>query len=398
MRPTFKIVLFYRVNADGNRPVMLRATYLRESRYYPLHRYCKPSEWDKDSGRFRKSFKGHAVENDMLRTYEQRASDALRHFEREMQRFTFADFERMVFADRVNSGNIIWKWLLSVSASLLEDGKHGNSIFYKNVSAVIKHFAPGATLNEIDSEWLKRFERWQRKRGATDGGISINFRTLRSACNRAKKAKIMAKTWEPFEDFPLSHLEKTKSKRAIPLDDIWRLRDAECHTQAERFAIDLFLISFYTRGMNMADIAELRAGNIRDLRIVYERKKTHKAYSVRLHPKAAAILDRYKGGAYLFPIYADGVHVTDQQKFDRKAKVEKAVNKALRVIAGRVGLDVDGFTFYIARHSYATALKFRGVSKDVIQELLGHSDAKTTEHYLSGFEDSALDAADDGLF
>jgi len=99
MRATFKIVLFYRVNSDGNQPVMLRATFLRQNKYYPLHRYCTAEQWDATSSRFRKSFPGWNKENDILRTYEQRAADALRDFEREGTRFTFEAFEARVLDD-----------------------------------------------------------------------------------------------------------------------------------------------------------------------------------------------------------------------------------------------------------------------------------------------------------
>ena len=40
MRATFKIILFSRANKGGLRPVMLRVTFLRRARYYPLHRHC----------------------------------------------------------------------------------------------------------------------------------------------------------------------------------------------------------------------------------------------------------------------------------------------------------------------------------------------------------------------
>lgn len=143
---------------------------------------------------------------------------------------------------------------------------------------------------------------------------------------------------------------------------------------------------------------KLRTSNVRDLRVEYIRKKTHKAYSIRLHPKAGAIIDRYRGGSHLFPVYADGVHDTDTQRFSRLHKIMKQVNRALRDVAVRVGLNAEGLTFYVARHSYATAHKMLGTSGEVIRELMGHSDFRTSEHYLSDFEAERLDRADEGIF
>lgn len=76
----------------------------------------------------------------------------------------------------------------------------------------------------------------------------------------------------------------------------------------------------------------------------------------------------------------------------------KQVNKALRDVAVRCGLNAEGLTFYVARHSYGMALKTKGVSMDIISEALGHSDVRTTDHYLKDFEAERLDSADDLLF
>ena len=47
---------------------------------------------------------------------------------------------------------------------------------------------------------------------------------------------------------------------------------------------------------------------------------------------------------------------------------------------------------YWARHSFATFLKWKGVSIEVISEALGHTDISTTQNYLDSFEDETLDS------
>ena len=44
-------------------------------------------------------------------------------------------------------------------------------------------------------------------------------------------------------------------------------------------------------------------------------------------------------------------------------------------------------TTYAARHSFATILQRSGASTEFISEALGHSNVKTTQNYLGGFED-----------
>ena len=53
----------------------------------------------------------------------------------------------------------------------------------------------------------------------------------------------------------------------------------------------------------------------------------------------------------------------------------------------------DTVTTYVARHSFASVLKKSGVNIGIISQALGHQDIKTTEIYLSKFDDQQMDAA-----
>ncbi len=398
MRATFIILLRPRANMDGKQTVWMRATFDRKSKYFSLGRQCLSDQWNTETSRFRKNYPSSADENDMLRTYEQRAADVIREMERDGKVFSFDVFGEAVFpGSKKKSGEPVKvvAYMLSIRQEMADGGNLGNSTFYRNTAAVIRDFQPRAAMRDITPGWLERFEAWQRKRGIKDGGISVNMRTLRATINRAKKAGVMDKSWAPFSAYSLSHLRGANIKRAIPLD---KIREMECLRLdgVGAFAVDLFLFSFYCRGINMADIAALTNQNIKDGRLIYERKKTGKMYNVRINEKAAEIMRQYarKEDARLFPIYSTGIHETDLQKFNRLHKITGKVNLALKSVAEMIGVPVDGFVFYTARHTYATALKKKGVGIAVIAEALGHSDIRTTEDYLKSFGDEVLDAAD----
>jgi integrase len=253
-------------------------------------------------------------------------------------------------------------------------------------------------LHDLDAHTLERFERWMRTaRKFTDGGMAGIMRTIRAAYNRAEKAGMVAEGSSPFKTWSFSHLKNRKGQKAVPLEKIWALRDAECHSAGERFALDLFMFSFYMRGMNLADIAELRPGDVRDMRLWYVRRKTGRQYTIPVSAAAGAILDRYKGGERLFPVYPPG-KMTEADKLRRRETVSEAVNKDLKALAAMVGIVPEGFTFYSGRHSYAMAHKQAGTPPEVIRELMGHSDFKTSEAYLSEFGSDVLDSADWRVF
>lgn len=122
MRPTFKIILFARKVAGGKQPVMLRATYDRESKYFSLNRYALPKEWDKAACRFRRSHPDHKRENEILRTLEQRAADILFDWERANIAFSFSQFERLMFADRQAQTATAWEYTADIADSRTTEG------------------------------------------------------------------------------------------------------------------------------------------------------------------------------------------------------------------------------------------------------------------------------------
>lgn len=66
------------------------------------------------------------------------------------------------------------------------------------------------------------------------------------------------------------------------------------------------------------------------------------------------------------------------------------INKELKLLASELEIDAD-VTTYVARHSFASILKNTGVNIALISQALGHQDIKTTEIYLSKFDDKQMD-------
>lgn len=396
---TFKIVMFPQPDAVGKHTIYLRITHAGRHRYRTLSRHCTPAEWDAENSRFTKTFPNSKVENDILRMYEQRASDILRSFERDNIPFDFDNFEAEMFAKKTASAQAapnLADYTRQIADQLEAENSHGNSLLYRNLAHLFDLYKPRTTLGEITLAWLTRFEHYQRsERQMNPGGISANMRTLRAVCNRAIKSGIMRGDWYPFKGYSIAHLSQPTPKRAIPIDDLNRIRDAELTDPKEQFARDLFTFSFYARGMNLVDIAHLKKDDLRAGRIEYTRRKTGQHYSVAINDHTAAILNRYDAPAtqYCFPVLSE-FHATDKQQQERIHRVMVQVNISLRSIARALNIPAAGFSFYVARHTYATALKYRGASTEVISQALGHSDLKTTEIYLKQFDRSVLDAAD----
>ena len=65
------------------------------------------------------------------------------------------------------------------------------------------------------------------------------------------------------------------------------------------------------------------------------------------------------------------------------------------MLVNRKQCQIQPFTIYTARHTYATMGKMKGVPTAVIQESLGHKTESTTQTYLDSFENKVVDDFDE---
>ena len=229
------------------------------------------------------------------------------------------------------------------------------------------------------------------------------MRTLRALLNKAIKEGVSSDKYYPFKKFSLAKYAKIKTeKRAISKEDIMKIKGVD--VSAKSYLIDarnIFMFSYYCRGINFIDIALLKWKDIKGERLVYTRKKTKELFNIELLPPAKEILKHYESlsdkdsESYIFPILNENHH-TPNMLFNRKEKMIRKINKDLKEIASIVGINSE-LTTYVARHSYATILKKSGVATALISEAMGHDSEKTTKIYLESFENKILDEASKAL-
>ena len=85
-------------------------------------------------------------------------------------------------------------------------------------------------------------------------------------------------------------------KRAIAKEDVRKViaLDLSQGYPSERLARDIFVFSYFGAGINFADIALLKYGNVRDGRVQYVRKKTGKPINFLLTEEMRNIIVKYQ--------------------------------------------------------------------------------------------------------
>lgn len=128
------------------------------------------------------------------------------------------------------------------------------------------------------------------------------MRILRATYNRAV-AKGLARQCYPFR-YVYTGVEKTL-KRALPLKFIKCIKqlDLSLHPSLD-FARDMFLFSFYTRGMSFVDIAYLKKKDLQNGVLTYRRRKTGQLLFIKWERCMQEIVDKYTlpYSDYLLPI------------------------------------------------------------------------------------------------
>ena len=248
--------------------------------------------------------------------------------------------------------------------------KCGNRLIYKSSYNSINVFTNGnleIPFSAIDVAWLNKYEKWLRSKGNKETTMSLMFRTLRSAYNKAIESKCARKSDYPFTDYRISKFDVSTEKRAIAKADVLKFStDARPigKQQYVQLSKDIFIFSYLCGGINFTDIANLTKDNIIEgKRLHYIRQKTGKLIKLGLSEEALQIIRRYavESKGYLFPILNTQLHKTPLQKQNRIHKMLGKVNKNLKLLAAQFGVEAN-LTTYVARHSFASVLKKSGVN------------------------------------
>lgn len=233
------------------------------------------------------------------------------------------------------------------------------------------------SFDDVTRSWLEGFFTWMETRTPSVNARSIDLRNIRTVFNAAIDDGITHNY--PFRKFKI-RCEPTR-KRNLSLDSLHLLRDYQPTSESEKYALDIFWLSFYLIGMNIADIWAVSDWS--GARVEYIRAKTHKVYSIKVEPEARAIITAHT--------CAQG-KMSWRNKYANCHNFTAGVNNRLSEICAK--LDLPTITLYWARHSWATiAVNECKISKDVVSRALGHSFGNRTTDIYIAYDNKEVDIA-----
>ncbi len=401
MASNVKIILdTRRKKSDQSYPLILRFIHNRKSVSIPLGYSMQEADWDTEKCIVLKSYKevsNISRLNNWIQKQRVNAMDIINKLQDtgEIDRMSITEIKARIVHNRSNI--TFFDFTDEIIEELTSAKRLGYAQSVRSVLTLVKKYRRDKDFpfEEMTHKFLVSFENYCRGKGNTTNSIAVYMKTIKMVFNRAIKAGMIQRDMYPFVNYTI-RLTKTR-KRAIQGDVIRKIEELELPLGSRLWhSKNYFLFSFYTMGINFADMAQLKMKNIVDGRIEYTRQKTKKEYSIKVTVPMQRILDLYilekNEDDYIFPIITRiGDPVLEFKDVAEKRRIN---NKKLKKIAEMLGMTTP-LTSYVARHSWATIAKRKGVPIAAISEGMGHEDVKTTEIYLDSFEQDVLDDYND---
>ena len=289
------------------------------------------------------------------------------------------------------SGNFLFPFMEHLIISLKELGKVRTSETYASALNSFKRFRKGKDLllDDVDTDVMMAYEAYLLHSGISINSSSFYMRNLRAVYNRAVEKELT------IQRFPFRHVytgvDKTR-KRAVPLQVIRQIKEMDLSRKpALDLARDMFLFSFYTRGMSFVDMAYLRKKDLNGSVLSYRRRKTGQQLFVKWEKCMQEIVDKYdtSQSVYLLPVIKPFSKMDERKQY---IYVAHNINRSLKIIGNRLGLPVP-LTMYVSRHAWASIARSKHVPLSVISEGMGHDSEATTRIYLASLDTTAIDKA-----
>lgn len=248
--------------------------------------------------------------------------------------------------------------------SKLKDRKDITKGTYKNhlkFLNLLKEYNTILEFEDLTRNKIHEFDCWIRnRREYKQSTIAEYHKYMKIYVNSAIREEII--TSNPYDGIKIEK-GRHRMRKYLTQCELSRISEVHLPTDSLKKVRDLFLFQCYT-GLSYSDMAKFEYSRIeeKDGRFVYheERQKTKEIFYIILLPIAMEILRKY---GLKLPIISNVQY-----------------NMRLKVVADAAGID-KRLTSHMGRHTYATMCLNAGIPIEVLADMLGHSDIKTTQIY-----------------
>ncbi|AEE19097.1 MULTISPECIES: site-specific integrase [unclassified Dokdonia] len=384
-----------RQKKDSSYPIILRLTHFRKTTSISLGHSVQKEFWDDKNEKIKRAFKGtnsvSKLNNQFLKEKARAVDiiDALNEKE-ELDHLSIVQLKSKIV--KITSYESFFVYGKMLVDEMKAADRFGNANTYYAVIKVLEKFTNGNDLkfNEINYDFLNKFERWHYSRGNSVNSLSTYMRTIKAIINVAIRSDVLSKDAYPFTNYKIR--TAPTEKRALDINSLKSIMLLDLEESDNLFHYrNYFLASYMLYGISYMDLAFLTTENIIDNRIKFQRKKTAKPYDIGITEQLGKILSFYlkdkSSTDFIFPIIKRD---TFELQYKDVLWARKRYNKGLKQIAIKCKIN-QRLSSYVSRHSFATQAMLQDVPLQAISAMLGHNRLSTTQIYLKTLPNEILD-------
>lgn len=330
------VILKGAIDSNGHQPIQIRIAHGKERTFKPTHIKVNPDQFK--AGKITGHPKAEEWNKKLQTLVIQYQAQALQGFEKNIPKTNLFDYIKKSVAHLERKPETLRQYESQVNKL-----KEFQSIIY---------------LDEIDHNFLNRYKSYLKGLGNGGNTVWSSFKFLRTFVRKAFKAGLI-KTY-PFNNYefpkykdpPVKH---TTEKELLLIEKFIKKAPDEI-----KEAAIWYLIGSYS-GLRLADILAFdKKKNIVNGRLIVYTSKTGEPIGLPVDGKLKKYLEmvNYK------PL---SIHPNTYNKF-------------LKIIASACGIDKN-LHAHISRHSAGMRWANAGIRREVIAEMLGHSDLRSTKIY-----------------
>lgn len=401
------------VNKEEKSPVVLQISWGTKVRRKRIGIWVKKEQFyvDEDKvGRFI-NVSGKSNKQEKANLYLKYSNRIIEDYF-ENREFNYKDFSILLDEklEKISSSKKeigVAEFCMTVSKNFLLRDQTRSSNDYRQLSFLILKISPkDISFESFDIDWLKKLERYLDSRG-TKGFNYMNM--LKVLYGKAVEDRVADFKKNPFKNpytnpygFDLRKFKKrriskknTKRIKDLSLTQLKELKNYVPTSEKEAEYLDVFWFSFYSFGVNITDLANLKKSDIRENRWYYNRSKTGVGLKngKPLLSESLKIIDRWINknpkSKYVFPILNENYETSQLKKDNRIRDYAGFIRKMAVRVSKR--LNWEGyFTYYSARYSSATLALNSGADRNTVSHLLDHSNLSTIDHYAGRADDRKI--------
>jgi integrase/recombinase XerD len=270
---------------DGTYPIKLTIYFDGEKKRYKTGITITEENWTK--------FNVANLRDDKLKTVKRKLNLMLEKANSifdSIEPFSFQGFESSYFEEKKVRKSSYVKDLFDNYIQLLEkDDKIGTAISYKTTKNSLTGFRNGIKITDVSKEFLRDYERYLTLKNLSSATISIYLRQIRRIVNLAINDGLLPVQKYPFKGYviPVSR----NVKKALSEEQVKSLLEYKTDIFEFRKALDYWLFSYLSNGINMTDVCLLKPSNLDTDFFHFYRAKTRNTKKKDLRPIKVPLTD-----------------------------------------------------------------------------------------------------------